>query len=280
MPRNRPELEHLATDELRDATLDVAWVADSHRYTLLDRIGHGATAIAWRAADSLGRLFAIKFVVRDDYASHSLDAEAARVNTLDGRLFARIAFFGEPSLASSSLDTSGVYAIAVEWIPGQTFHDSLADPAMEITPAVFRRLTRDLCEALQGLRAKHLVHSDLHARNIIVRPAMDALSGESTLQLVVIDSGQLKSEERRTELLEQWQQALQTLESVTATPNNGVAEEIRRYRSLLDYFSRTDQEWIVCHLCSVYNRMRRSLGSCDSSAKKFIRDLPAAPHFI
>ena len=46
----------------------------------------------------MGRDFAIKFVLRAEYQDHSLDAEACRVNALKSRLFAKIDFFGEPTL--------------------------------------------------------------------------------------------------------------------------------------------------------------------------------------
>ena len=50
-------------------------------------MGRGATAVAWRATDAMERDFAIKVVLRAEYATHSLDAEARRANSLDGRFF-------------------------------------------------------------------------------------------------------------------------------------------------------------------------------------------------
>ncbi len=40
------------------------------------------------------------------------------------------------------------------------------------------------------------MHNDLHEQSILVRPFRDPLVGEETVQLTVIDSGQLKTEER------------------------------------------------------------------------------------
>lgn len=275
MPPDRSQLKSLASENLRDCAVDIAWNKDRHRYTLTELLAEqGKTSTTWKALDSFEHEFAIKFVLRADYATHSLDAEMRRANTLESQLFAKIDYFGEPKFSACQIACDDFYAIVVKWVSGRTLQDYVQDPKTEVSPEVFRRLARDLCEAIQALKEKSLVHNDLHERNILVQPVRDALSRDETVQLIVIDTGQLKTTERRSELLDSWRQAVSTLEAVDREPSENVYPSLKRYRDWIEYFSRTDQEWIVCHLCSLYNCMRRSLPNCDADAKRFVRQLP------
>ena len=275
---DRSQLDALRSDRLRGAEVDIAWKRERRAYVLQQPLGPGATSVAWRATDAMGRSFAIKFVLQDEYATHSLDTEALRANSLESRLFAKIDFFGEPTFAKDEELGTPFYAIVVEWIPGVSLREYADDPRREVSPTLYRRLARDLCEVLQALKSKGLSHNDLHDRNILVRPERDVLANEETVRLVVIDSGQLKTEERRAELRERWQEQLATLESVINGELGAIAGAIEERRErleyFLEYFGRTDQEWIVCHLCTLYNCMRRCLPTADPVAKHFIRDLP------
>lgn len=194
---DRSQLDALRSDRLRGAEVDIAWKRERRAYVLQQPLGPGATSVAWRATDAMGRSFAIKFVLQDEYATHSLDTEALRANSLESRLFAKIDFFGEPTFAKDEELGTPFYAIVVEWIPGVSLREYADDPRREVSPTLYRRLARDLCEVLQALKSKGLSHNDLHDRNILVRPERDVLANEETVRLVVIDSGQLKTEERR-----------------------------------------------------------------------------------
>lgn len=271
---DRSQLDSLGSDALRETGVDIEWNRDRRTYVLKECVGQGATAIAWRATDGIGRDFAIKFAIRAEYANHSLDAEARRANSLQSRLFAKIDFFGEPTFADAGDLGNSFYGIVVEWIPGTTLREYVEDGCREVSPTLFRRLARDLCEVLQALKSKGLSHNDLHDKNILVRPEKDALADEEMVRLVVIDSGQLKTEERRVALLERWEEQLATLESVSDGQAGSVADEVERIRERLQYFGKTDQEWIVYHLCTLYNCMRRCLPAADPVAKRFIRDMP------
>ena len=269
---DRSQLDSLRTDALKETEVAIGWKHDRRTYVLKERLGPGATAVAWRAVDGMGRDFAIKFVLQTEYESHSLDIEAHRVNSLESRLFAKIDFFGEPTIGNAGNLGTGFYAIVVEWISGITLQEYAIN--REVSPTLFRRLARDLCEVLQALKSKGLSHNDLHDRNILVRSERDSLANEEVDRLVAIDSGQLKTEERRLGLLERWQEQLLTLESVVNGEGGSVAAAIDKIRKRLEYFGRTDQEWIVYHLCTLYNCMRCSLPVADLVAKRFIRDLP------
>src|SRR5437773_1671667 len=97
MPPDRSQLDVLAVDSHAGATVEVSWNEERRRYVLQERLGPGETAVTWRGTDALGRSYAIKFVLRAEYATHSLDAESRRADSLKSALFAKIAFFGQVS---------------------------------------------------------------------------------------------------------------------------------------------------------------------------------------
>jgi serine/threonine protein kinase len=271
---NRDSLDVIANRQLSGRTVDVQWKSESRQYQLVELVGSGQTGVAWRVLDGFARPFALKFVLRSDYGTHSLDAEAQRANSLQSRLFAKIDYFGEPHFADNVPACEPFYAIAVDWIDGQSLSDALADSRMSISPEAFLRLSRDFCEVLQALKDKALCHSDLHDKNVVIRPQQDVLLDSVSYQIAVIDTGQLKTEQRRLELLESWQQQLSTLERVASDDSPQIIESESRLRRWIAYFIRTDQEWVVCHLCSLYNLMRARLPFCNAAEKRFIRDLP------
>ena len=211
---NRENLVVFADSQFVGRDVDVLWKTEKRHYQLEEMVGKGQTGIAWRVADGLGRRFALKFVLRSDYRTHSLDAEAQRVNALQSRLFAKIEYFGEPQFTDNMPACDSFYAIVVDWIDGQSLNDLLTDPATTINPDAFLRLARDLCEVLQSLKDKQLCHSDLHDKNVLIRRQHDVLSNTESLQIAVIDTGQLKTEQRRLDLLESWQHELASLEAV------------------------------------------------------------------
>ena len=271
---NRENLVVFADSQFVGRDVDVLWKTEKRHYQLEEMVGKGQTGIAWRVADGLGRRFALKFVLRSDYRTHSLDAEAQRVNALQSRLFAKIEYFGEPQFTDNMPACDSFYAIVVDWIDGQSLNDLLTDPATTINPDAFLRLARDLCEVLQSLKDKQLCHSDLHDKNVLIRRQHDVLSNTESLQIAVIDTGQLKTEQRRLDLLESWQHELASLEAVGADDNPKFVAATQRLRKWIAYFNRTDQEWIVCHLCGLYNRMHERLPFCNVVEKRFVRDLP------
>lgn len=273
---SREQLTALVDESLRGKRITVSWQNSTHELTLLELAGCGQTAVTWKACDQLDRPFALKIVLRGDYRTHSLDAEARRVSRLPHDRFAHISFFGEIETSDAESVFAGFYGIVVDWIEGPTLKAFLESPTTDVTPALFRRLARDLCAALRALAADHLVHNDLHDKNLIVRSQKDALSGDATFEIVIIDTGQLKTEERRALLLEQWQQQIATLEDAQCEPGTLGASHLKRYNRLADYFDRTDQEWVVSHLCDLYNGMRRRLALCSQAEKRFIKSLPAS----
>lgn len=275
MPPDRDRLQVFADKSLIDQPVEVAWKQDRRTYVLTDLLSsQGKTSITWKAKDGFQRDFAIKFVLCDEYVSHSLEAEMLRANSLNSHMFADIDFFGTPALPSHSIDCGDFYAIVVEWISGRTLKQFVSDPSTEVGPETFRRLSRDLCEALQLLKDAELVHNDLHDENLLVRRVRDNLTQDETVQLVVIDTGHLKTAGRWGELIDVWRQTIQTLEEVNHGDPGSVDAPLRRYRGLVEYFSRSDQEWIVFHLSQLYNCMRQLLPMLPSVSRRFIANIP------
>lgn len=272
----RELLDSLTPSELSGRPLSVTWKDDKRSFILREQIGRGQTAIAWRAEDSIGDSFAVKFVPKAEYKTHSLDAEACRANSLPGDFFARISFFGESEISSPSIDLSAFYTVVVEWIQGDSLDDYLEDPDVVVDAAVFCQFARDLCTVLQILRTPSpaLTHNDLHGKNILIRPSVDALTGAATNRIAIIDTGQLKTTERRDELIETWRQELNTIRSVQEDDTDSMTATIEALHKRIEWFNRTDQEWVVFHLTRLYNKMQQAFTSLNSSEKRFCRALP------
>ena len=123
-------------------------------------------------------------------------------------------------------------------------------------------------------QGKSLCHNDLHGKNVLIRSNQDVLSNTTNYRITIIDTGQLKTEQRRLQLIESWQQQLSTLESVGIDDDPRFTQAEQRLRRWLAYFNRTDQEWVVCHPCTLYNKLHSRLPFCNAAEKRYIRDLP------
>ncbi|WP_373653578.1 hypothetical protein [Schlesneria sp. DSM 10557] len=273
MQHDRRILDDLNPLLLSGHSVLIVWNRDQRSYKLIEQLGRGQTAIAWKVEDSLGRTYALKLVPKTEFKNHSLDAEARRASNLDGTRFARVDFYGDLQLDTDVSALSAFYGVIVVWIEGTSLQRFLEDPNTVVDGASFCRLAKDLCQVLQELRdcQPRLTHNDLHDENVIIYAKRDPLSNIFSHHLTVIDTGQLKSIERWDELLDNWRDQCSTLESVN---NASLSPTIVRIRERIEWFSRTDQEWIVCHLCNLYNKMLKNVSRLSPSDKKFARDLP------
>jgi serine/threonine protein kinase len=269
---DRTLLDALAVDELAGAQIHISWKNDQRRFTLERRIGRGATAVAWLAKDVLDKSYAVKFVLQSEYGNHSLDVEARRTAALPDERFSRIEYFGTFDVVGAATACSDFYAIVVQWIEGMTLEAYLKQPSTVIDGHTFCSLARDLCHALQALKLAGLIHNDLHANNLIIRPRPDILTNRITLDLVVIDTGQLKTEERRLELIEARQQWVVALQSLPTTTDE-ISQRLASCNRQIDFFSRSDQLWVVRHLCTLLNVMRRTAPQ-DPATMRFVRSMP------
>lgn len=270
---NRELLNQLIPDKLAGQVAIVSLNDDRRSYLLVSQIGTGRTAVAWKVQDSIGRTFALKFVLKNEYSTHSLDAEARWASSLGNVHFARIDYYGNLALKSDGTDLSAFYGVVVDWIDGQTLRMFLNDPSVVIDAPTFCALCRDFCQVLNELRScdPQLTHNDLHDENILIQPQLQALSTAYEYHLKVIDTGQLKSIDRRDSLVDGWRNQASILENAR---NNSLSVAIKEIRDRLNWFQRTDQEWVVRHLCSLHNKMLACLPKLNPSEKRFVRDLP------
>lgn len=267
-------LTELKSDGLSNVNLQIHSAGEVRRYTLQQCVGEGKTGVTWRATDQFNQSWAVKFVVRADYKKHSIEGEVARVNQLLTKHLAKIVFYGEPKFEKDGISESEFYGVVVEWVEGVSLNEYLETSAHAISVPAFLRFARTLCEVVRDLEHNGLTHNDLHDRNIIVSPTVDPLTREKRVELMVIDTGGLKTEERRLALVEEWQAQIEQLKEAEADNKTDLSQSIERLRRWVNWFSRTDQEWIVSHLCSLFNCFVRRMPDLDVCARRFLRDLP------
>lgn len=213
-------------------------------------VGRGRTAVAWKAT-SRGECYAIKFALRSDYSTHSIDAEVRQIQSVDSSLLARIEFYGTPQSELADIAWADLYAIVVEWIDGVSFK-KYVESAREIDDQSFVKIARDFFVLAKAFSDQGLQHNDLHNENVLVRTKRDPLTESETVQIVAIDSGQLKTDVRRIELIETQSSQLSTLESlIESSPE--IESRKSTLRESIRLFGRTDHEWIVKHLCDLAN---------------------------
>ncbi len=91
MNADRARLDLVSDESLAEKKLRIeSDGGDVRTYTLQRMIGRGRTGVAWKAVDRLDRTWAIKFVLSEDYRTHSLAAEAARAAKVETRSLAHI----------------------------------------------------------------------------------------------------------------------------------------------------------------------------------------------
>jgi serine/threonine protein kinase len=269
MLRDRSELDVLNSLDLRGSAFEVISGGDRRSYELVDLLAPGKVGVCWRARDNRSRDVAVKFVLKKEYVSHSLDAEAERIDRLPPDLFASIQFFGEPTRLPNA---TSIYAIAVDYVEGSTLREYIKDHP-SVTPETFLLMAKDLCSALQALRSESLCHGDLHAGNIMVCRRREQLTGQEWSRIRIIDTGHLKTDERRLTLIDSLTHALATLKGLS--PSDETLRRIVATERTIARFRRTDQHWVLKHLCDLFNAMRIG-ASLDRAGQRFVWALPMA----
>ncbi|NQT92760.1 MAG: protein kinase [Lentisphaerae bacterium] len=245
---------------------------ETRKYELLKRAGSGKKAVTWRAKAVMGVEFAVKFVAQSEYDNHSIHSEISRARRLPRRRFAQTYFFGTPVFADSE-DASLVvdtYAIVVEWVEGISLKQFVREnrPALNVDQML--SISRDLCEALAFMSAEGLSHSDLHDENVMITTELRGPGLTRELDIRIIDTGSLMSIGRKEELLQRWDLHLQALRGQTSA--GGPSPEEERLAGLIDWFSRTDQEWVVSHLCDLVNVVKQNAARVSPSEQRFAEE--------
>lgn len=264
--------EQLKQLDLSGKRMHVILPDERRTYTLTSRVGSNDNmkAAMWKACDSYSRDYAIKLVPVTDYATHSIRGELYGGNQLGPR-FARIEAYGSPEFEDQDLkelkDTA--YAIVVEWVEGQTLAEYCMKQGSRIDVPDFLKLAESLCEVLALLSKAGLSHSDLHSENIMIsaEPSGPKLEKEAIVRIV--DTGSLMTMSRKDALLQGWRDELASL-GRQANPD---VEYVNTLRERARWFSRTDQEWVVSHLCALLNAMRREEFRKPGTQRKFLREV-------
>lgn len=264
--------DRLASLDLAGTKIRIALPPDEIQTFEFERpAGKGSKAITWRVKDRFAWPFALKFVARAEYYAHSIDAELYKTRELGSR-FAQIRYYGNPEFEQVGLEdlSKEVYAVVVEWVDGQTLAEFCSVEGDVLEVGHFLSLAQDFCEILAKLAQHSLCHSDLHAENVMIVKESSGLSTSEQLSVRVIDTGSLMTESFHGTLLEQWKTELSTLEPLAgssaeaASITTALAERIA-------WFARGDHAWIVSHLCTLMNRIRRNSSRMPMLQRKFLR---------
>ena len=259
---------------LSGSTVTVAYDQNSAQsYTLLEAAGPGATAVTFRAVDKFDFPHAIKLVPREYYQNHTIEAELARVRRLTGR-FSQITWYGQPAFGQPGIENISVqlYAIVSNWIEGDSFRTFVAKEGETLEVSEFLELARDLCEMLALLKEHQLVHNDLHDENLIVTEEATGPRLQLHRELRVIDTGSLKTVERHQDLLDAWRTEVSSLQQA-CEPTPALTKRISLIEGWINWFSRTDQEWVVFHLCTLISRMRRREHALPLAQRRFLHEV-------
>ncbi len=133
----------------------------SARYTLRERLSSGASGETWRARDAArDRDVIVKFLPQplaaEDSVLHSLRLELEAARSLDPRMVA----------AAETLEREGGHAYLLrEYVPGRDLSVLRGESWRRIVPVV-----AEVADALAALHERAIVHRDVKASNVVLRP--------------------------------------------------------------------------------------------------------------
>ncbi len=158
-PNDNTRLVRIATssDALIGRQLD-------DRYTVLARIGAGGMGTVYRATQhAVGRDVAIKVVsprlVSDPTALKRFLREAKVTSRLSHPNIVSVIDFGQT--------TDGLFYLVTELLAGRTLDEVINDEGRMSAERVVR-IGAQICDALEGAHAAHVVHRDLKPHNVML----------------------------------------------------------------------------------------------------------------
>ncbi|GAB1642829.1 serine/threonine-protein kinase [Krasilnikovia sp. MM14-A1259] len=136
------------------------------RYTLLDELGRGGTAVVWRARDEvLGRPVAVKVLAgghaADPHSRARIRTEARAAAALSHPNIAQIHDYGE-----STRDGQCVPYVVMELVEGETLQQRVS--VRMLAPREVFRVCGQVAAALAAAHAEGLVHRDIKPANVMV----------------------------------------------------------------------------------------------------------------
>jgi serine/threonine protein kinase len=238
---------------------------DARALRLKKELGHGEKGVTWECVDRFGLSFAVKFVPKSTYQNYSALSEAHFASKL-GNDFARVygAFDCKATNSANEIDLSSHTAILMEFVEGRTLKDFLAIDQI-ISSDFIIRFVRALTAALGQLARNGLCHNDLHDENIMI---LEDRAGQSLVK--IIDTGQIKTIQKREELLGRWRLQLDTVK------DSGGSEAAQEgFSRLIRWNSRADHEWVAYHIVNLFNKAMENSHQLPYRDRVFLEGIPA-----
>jgi serine/threonine protein kinase len=136
----------------------------NHRYEILEKVGEGGMAVAYRGRDRvLGRTVAVK-VMRPEL---STDAEFLARFRREARASAGITHAHIASVYDTGSDGPSHY-IVMEYVEGESLRDRLKREGPLPLPEALR-ITAETAEALEAAHAAGIVHRDIKPGNLLLK---------------------------------------------------------------------------------------------------------------
>ena len=140
------------------------------QYELLDRLGRGGMGEVWRARHTLlDRPAAVKLI-----RAETLSTEGGEEAEIVLRRFERearlLASLNHTNIATlfDLQESDGVHFLVLEFVPGQTLADRIAQGSIPIDEAL--PLFKQIAEGLEAAHDKGIIHRDLKPANIKITP--------------------------------------------------------------------------------------------------------------
>ncbi len=152
-------------------------------YTILDRLGKGASGGVYKAAHPSGQVVAIKVMP----GSKAADPHARERFRREGRL---LTSFDHPNVVRAFQvgEAGAVQYIVLEHLDGETLEELLRRRGKLPVPEAVR-LARQVLYGLQHLHDRRIVHRDLKPANLMVVPGDNPTTLGATVKLLDVGIG-------------------------------------------------------------------------------------------
>ncbi|MCZ2340553.1 MAG: protein kinase [Bacteroidales bacterium] len=148
-------------------------------YTVLDRLGRGASAGVYRASHPSGQLVALKVLP----VSRAKNPHILNRFQREGRLVTQL---HHPNVVRAfQLSQEGdIHFIVMEHLEGETLEEVLAR-RKKLPPGEAVRVVHQALLGLQHLHDQHMIHRDLKPSNLMVTPPIKPGSPDTTLNATI-----------------------------------------------------------------------------------------------
>ncbi len=138
-------------------------------YQVLEKIGEGGMGAVYKAQDTrLGRLVALKILVREDGGNTEQNAMRARRFTQEAKSASALNHPNIITIYDAGCE-QGIDYIAMEYVAGHTLDALIGRHGMRISEAL--RYVRQMADALAAAHAAGILHRDLKPANVMVNDA-------------------------------------------------------------------------------------------------------------